>query len=119
MLFQNERLLPHRAHTPERSDRERKKRGKYTIFKAGARVGRPSTPSISSAAAVRTEDDKTKDERPTCPYTKKQDEMVTGPKSNQGLDETKQVITMRRLQETRREAEMRSDNVKKKKEARA
>jgi hypothetical protein len=43
-VISNERLLPHRAHTPERSDREiKKKERKYTIFKAGARVGRPST----------------------------------------------------------------------------
>jgi len=38
-VISKERLLPHRAHTPERSDREReKKREKYTVFKAGARV---------------------------------------------------------------------------------
>jgi len=48
------------------------------------------------------------------PLQKKQDKMVTGPKTNRLGDETKQVITMRRLQvvETR-EAGMRSDNVKK------
>jgi hypothetical protein len=79
MFLRNERLLPHRAHTPERSGKERKERGeKYTISKAGALGWAVHQPSISSAE-VRTDDEVKGRTAPL--YTKKEDKVVTG--SNQ------------------------------------